>query len=1338
MLTYGLGRGCVSNLVAVLAMVALMGACNIKSTEFQFNVDGGLVDGAEGDAPPSGPPQIQVSAMTLTVTEGETLSFSVQLTARPPAPLLVNLENSEDTKLGITPTTLLFTETDWSLPQTVILTGKSDTDVSDETVTVMVRSPLIPDPVMLEVTVDDDDGLALVLTPPSMDIGEGTTGTITARLSAQPQADVVVTIATSNASVATISQPMFTFTTANWAIEQSLVVTGLQDADTANGTAIISFVSPVLTNASATVQVTDDDVLGIATSTSAIATGEGQTQTFTVTLTQQPPATVTVNLAANSTMIATVSPASLSFTTATWSIPQTVTVIAVQDDDIASSATSISLMASGLTTRSVTLTVTDDDLQAIQTTPVNSLAINEGASGSISVRLAYRPANDITVTAASLDASAATVSLATLTFSPSNYTVGQTVSVTGVQDNDAANDATTIRFEVAAQGLVSNVATSIDDDDTLGIDVSATTAAVTEGATTTFMVRLTAQPTSATLVAIASGDTTSVTVSPASLTFDANSWTSNQLVTITGVEDPDLANESVTLAVTSPGLLARNVAVSVTENDIQAFTTSLSTVTVTEGTTTNVGVRLAYQPAANVTVTVASSAAGVATAGPSPLTFTTTSWNAPQNVSIGGVEDADTVNGAANLTLSATGITTRTVPITVTDNDALNIDLSPTAFTVIEGSIGTLQVRLTAQPAAATTVSLASSDLGAATLSVASVSFSTTDWSTYKSVTVSGVQDADAGDEGVTVTASATGLADRTATVTVDDDETLAILTLAAAVVVTEGGTNTFQVRLSAQPGAATTVNLATSDAGAATLSAASLSFDAGSWNTPRTVTVTGVSDPDTAPESVTFTLSGAGMADVTVAATVTDDDTQAILVTPSTRTINEGTSNTVSVTLQFQPTGNYMVMVTSANPAVAAVSPASLTFNAGNYQNPQAVTISGAQDANAVGNSTTVSLTGAAATSGSVLVTVPDDDVLGIELDRSALTINEGGTGPFQVRLTAQPSANTTVNLTSSDTTAATVTGALTFTTGNWNSYQLAEVVGVEDLDPATENVTIAASAPGMSTQTLIVTVNDNDVQSIIISTTSATLREGVAGQNMVSVGIRLSAQPVGDVAVSITSPNPGAVTTSASSRTFNAGNFAIEQFVTLAAVTDANWNFEQVGVNFTATGLAARTTNVFVVEPAIIEPEQTSLAVCEGSFSELSVRLRGNPINPLSVATGASNSRCSVTPPSRDFTSGNFAAWQFFTVTGNSPGPSTLTVSSPTPGVDSRTIDVQVIPAQSIDCGGPGTCGDGTCTLDEQDSCSCNQDCANCGGFCGDGVCGSGECFNCFQDCGSGPIAC
>ena len=82
-----------------------------------------------------------------------------------------------------------------------------------------------------------------------------------------------------------------------------------------------------------TVTNTDNDTAGITvTPTSGLTTTEaGGTATFTVVLNSQPTANVTIGLSSSNTAEGTVGPASLTFTTANWNVPQTVTVTGVDD-----------------------------------------------------------------------------------------------------------------------------------------------------------------------------------------------------------------------------------------------------------------------------------------------------------------------------------------------------------------------------------------------------------------------------------------------------------------------------------------------------------------------------------------------------------------------------------------------------------------------------------------------------------------------------------------------------------------------------------------------------------------------------------------------------------------------------------------------------------------------------------------------------------------------------------------------------------------------------------------------------------------------------------------------
>ena len=88
-----------------------------------------------------------------------------------------------------------------------------------------------------------------------------------------------------------------------------------------------------------------------------------------------------------------------------------------------------------------------------------------------------------------------------------------------------------------------------------------------------------------------------------------------------------------------------------------------------EGGKVATSIRLARAPAAAVEVTVARSAgdADVAVLGEATLTFTPADWMHPQTVRFAAAPDADTVDDAATIAVSADGLATETIAVSVLD-----------------------------------------------------------------------------------------------------------------------------------------------------------------------------------------------------------------------------------------------------------------------------------------------------------------------------------------------------------------------------------------------------------------------------------------------------------------------------------------------------------------------------------------------------------------------------------------------------------------------------------------------------------------------------------------------
>ena len=193
------------------------------------------------------------------------------------------------------------------------------------------------------------DGLKITASTPLRTSENGQSAQFSVALHTQPANSVHVDLSTSGGR-ATLSTVGLDFTSSNWATPQVVTVTGIDDTGTGgsaspsvgdNGYNVTLMTSsPDLDyhnlNVSQSLTNVDNDSKKIYISpTSGLRTHRGGgTATFNVVLTAMPSSNVTINLHSNDTLEGTVSPTSLSFTTAPgggtgWNVPRTVTVTGV-------------------------------------------------------------------------------------------------------------------------------------------------------------------------------------------------------------------------------------------------------------------------------------------------------------------------------------------------------------------------------------------------------------------------------------------------------------------------------------------------------------------------------------------------------------------------------------------------------------------------------------------------------------------------------------------------------------------------------------------------------------------------------------------------------------------------------------------------------------------------------------------------------------------------------------------------------------------------------------------------------------------------------------------------
>ena len=280
----------------------------------------------------------------------------------------------------------------------------------------------------------------------------------------------------------------------------------------------------------------------------------------------------------------------------------TITIDAIiVDDDIDESNETIEVTISNPTnavlgTNTVhTYTIEDNDTFGLTINPTSGLITTEaGGTATFAVVLNSEPTADVTIGLSSSDTTEGTVVPSSLTFTSANWSVAQTVTATGVDDFVDDGDITYTIITAAASSIDSNYnnldpddvsATNTDDDSAnFSIVESAGSTAVTEGgATDSFTVVLTAQPSSNVVFDISSNDTTSATVDLATLTFTTVNWNVAQTITVTAPEDVDLVSETpiITIAVNDASsdnnwdpLPDDKVNVTVTDDDVADEITS--------------------------------------------------------------------------------------------------------------------------------------------------------------------------------------------------------------------------------------------------------------------------------------------------------------------------------------------------------------------------------------------------------------------------------------------------------------------------------------------------------------------------------------------------------------------------------------------------------------------------------------------------------------------------------------------------------------------------------------------------------------------------------------------
>ena len=479
---------------------------------------------------------------------------------------------------------------------------------------------------------------------------------------------------------------------------------------------------------------------GITVSETELTVTEGDTtgQTYTVVLHSAPTANVTVTIGGHSGTDVSVSPATLSFTAMNWNTAQNVTVKGLVDADAVDDATvTLTHTASGateylgVTGGEVEVTITEKDMAGVIVDPT-ALTVEEGTPKKYSVKLDSEPSKDVVVDV-TVDGDGVTAGSSSLTFTAMNWNTGQEVEVTVADDDDAVDDpAVTIDHAIdmaSADEYLGVTVASVDvtptDDDEAGVEIDPTEMTLLEGASGSYAVKLTSEPTVDNVtITVAGHSGTDVSLGGSDLntdhelTFTADNWNTAQTVSVSVGQDADVMSDAaviLTHAVSSTGdyssVTAGGVTVNITDDDSEVSITAAAS-SVAEGqpaafTLTRTG----YQGNAltvNVAVTEDGGWGYIQGTAPTTVEFAANSGTTTLNVNT----DDDLVVGnsgsieaalSAGSTLPADGAgyvvgTPDSATVNITDNDtAADVawSISPSPSTLSEGNFTTVELSIT-------------------------------------------------------------------------------------------------------------------------------------------------------------------------------------------------------------------------------------------------------------------------------------------------------------------------------------------------------------------------------------------------------------------------------------------------------------------------------------------------------------------------------------------------------------------------------------------------------------------------------------------------------------------
>jgi len=515
----------------------------------------------------------------------------------------------------------------------------------------------------------------------------------------------------------------------------------------------------------------------------------------------------------------------------------------------------------GLVTPDISTSIVSPALLKVKEKNINN------TENTFTVVLNSKPVALATVEMTVADTTEATTIPQRLHFNDKNWNVPRTVTVKGISDNLFDKTINTqVSISVLTGNDIKTLPIEVTDSDIQEVIVTGTTNSTIVGdegtvTTQTIRMKLKFEPTENMTYNIVSNNGL-VTLDKSQVVYTPENWNVEQELVVTinkpddGVADGDVSVEITLTNVENSTSIAPIKVIYVVIRDDESLAANISYADdfFYEDGSITIDVSLNAEPISNVVLSVDPTQSS-RVSSITPLTFTTTDWATPQQITLSGVNNdvfnsPETIDLSFSFTSGGGGANNVSYDYqekrTFTMYDASKaIFVESNSLTITEGLTESFDISLSTRPVGNNTLTFSSgSHIG----NIASIIFDTTNWSNNQTIAIPTiVSDYAVNQNDTLVISSDVAGFDTVSIPIIITNTTVADMTLSVSdISVNEAGSATFEVSLTSKPVNAVTLDLTLNNTTNFSIDKSQLVFNSNTAiGTTQTVTLSGIEDSD-------------------------------------------------------------------------------------------------------------------------------------------------------------------------------------------------------------------------------------------------------------------------------------------------------------------------------------------------------------------------------------------------------------------------------------------------------------------------------------------------------------